>query len=533
MLRRGVGLSPRVRGNRGSESAISSANRSIPACAGEPPGRRSHTSPARVYPRVCGGTHRSRQFRHDREGLSPRVRGNRSVLFAVIILTRSIPACAGEPVLSEIGMQATGVYPRVCGGTARVFVPPVLLVGLSPRVRGNLSERPHLLHRCRSIPACAGEPTGAPHTGGFTSVYPRVCGGTVLRVVRGAIRAGLSPRVRGNHIAGFLDIKPRRSIPACAGEPPGVGRLGVARPVYPRVCGGTGISRWPTSRSYGLSPRVRGNLTANYRRMMNNGSIPACAGEPCSWSSQYLLIAVYPRVCGGTCFYLSLCSNGRGLSPRVRGNHSPSSCTRSRFRSIPACAGEPRLATPPWPRGRVYPRVCGGTTPNATNAAVFPGLSPRVRGNPRCGEDSSQRLGSIPACAGEPPASSAAATRCTVYPRVCGGTYSTECRTLATAGLSPRVRGNLSSIGLWVRFFGSIPACAGEPRKVLRTPRSYEVYPRVCGGTRKCDDPDCENIGLSPRVRGNPVQPLANHCHCGSIPACAGEPCTPSLRLLR
>ena len=52
---------------------------------------------------------------------------------------------------------------------------------------------------------------------------------------------------------------------------------------------------------------------------------------------------VYPRVCGGT-FYLARISRyARGLSPRVRGNRKCQIPARPLPRSIPACAGEPRM----------------------------------------------------------------------------------------------------------------------------------------------------------------------------------------------
>ena len=69
-------------------------------------------------------------------------------------------------------------------------------------------------------------------------------------------------------------------------------------------------------------------------------------------------------------------------------------------------------------------------------------------------------VGSIPACAGEPPASD---------------------RTLS--GLSPRVRGNLGGEHRHrLHIAGSIPACAGEPDDGHSASKCW-VYPRVCGGT--------------------------------------------------
>ena len=75
------------------------------------------------------------------------------------------------------------VYPRVCGGTTGT-------------VRGAVVPK-------GSIPACAGEP----------AVY--FCRGT-------SGVAGLSPRVRGNHLLHVYAASPRW--------------------VYPRVCGGTAFA---------------------------------------------------------------------------------------------------------------------------------------------------------------------------------------------------------------------------------------------------------------------------------------------------
>ena len=54
------------------------------------------------------------------------------------------------------------VYPRVCGGTSEFWRINVLDIGLSPRVRGNQPEQPEILLLPRSIPACAGEPPCLP-----------------------------------------------------------------------------------------------------------------------------------------------------------------------------------------------------------------------------------------------------------------------------------------------------------------------------------------------------------------------------------
>ena len=52
---------------------------------------------------------------------------------------------------------------------------------------------------------------------------------------------------------------------------------------------------------------------------------------------------------------------------------------------------------------------------------------------------------------------------------------------------------------------GSIPACAGEPVNQNVAQLEVKVYPRVCGGTRRCGPAMLMSGGLSPRVRGNRI----------------------------
>ena len=250
------------------------------------------------------------------------------------------------------------------------------------------------------------------------------------------------------------------------------------------MCGGTAHAPPHAGSGTGLSPRVRGNPALAPTVIWPVGSIPACAGEPLLKCALHFHTQVYPRVCGGT----TLATWGQvldlGLSPRVRGNLPPTTIARPMPRSIPACAGEPGRDGGREGRGRVYPRVCGGT-------GQIMGLV-------------SLRGGSIPACAGEPALKKAA-----------GG---------PEVGLSPRVRGNPGMPGLRRTGRRSIPACAGEPTGSSRPRLSGPVYPRVCGGTVH-HDRDLDSIrGLSPRVRGNLFAYPNLLTMARSIPACAGEP---------
>ena len=427
-----------------------------------------------VYPRVCGGT----VFVGSIPACAGEPCGPRVQPPAQVYGRRSIPACAGEP--------ATRPFATWCGRSGSIPAcagePPVT----DPQQAG-----------LRSIPACAGEPAPG-------EIYvPRVRGGSTLGLsprVRGNRRhvgftgdgrvrvepipgAGLSPRVRGNRVgrhcsavcatAGSIpacagepgritsrsipacagepsrcmahDRFQQRSIPACAGEPGGgVGFLD------PRVCGGTSPS---AARSI---PACAGEPPECLDVPHGDGSIPACAGEP---------ILSYSDI--GTF---------SGLSPRVRGNRRRvAHVQRWEYPYPRVCGGtQSAVATAPGPHG-VYPRVCGGTVTDSGVARVqlVCGVYPRVCGG-TCRFPESPGNG---ACS-------------TVYPRVCGGTVA---RGLAQC-LSPATCGTRS-----------IPACAGEPRRVSSA--------------------NCRLIsGLSPRVRGNPSWPGGWRGKAGSIPACAGEP---------
>ena len=168
---------------------------------------------------MCGGTTILLYMALEGAGLSPRVRGNLAFLALVGIAPRSIPACAGEPGTIQWMCGAPWVYPRVCGGTSLALTYCSLRGGLSPRVRGNLDGLTPIVAYVRSIPACAGEPLLIPASLALLTVYPRVCGGTggVLDVTK--LKYGLSPRVRGNPGMGVAGMDKSGSIPACAGEP--------------------------------------------------------------------------------------------------------------------------------------------------------------------------------------------------------------------------------------------------------------------------------------------------------------------------
>ena len=195
-------------------------------------------------------------------------------------MSRSIPACTGEPEDWARKYWQAQVYPRVYGGTVTVdsFTPGT--AGLSPRVRGNPAVRPGQGGALGSIPACTGEPSGRLLVVKEFQVYPRVYGGTPFSFRVWVGYGGLSPRVRGNPTSAGPPGAECRSIPACTGEPAEYVKHEWAGAVYPRVYGGTSGARFPQRTKRGLSPRVRGNRPWWSPGSRGAGSIPACTGEP-------------------------------------------------------------------------------------------------------------------------------------------------------------------------------------------------------------------------------------------------------------
>ena len=167
------------------------------------------------------------------------------------------------------------------------------------------------------------------------------------------------------------------------------------------------------------------------------------------------------------------------------------------------CTGEPVSPAARSRRGKVYPRVYGGTASRASCTPMTGGLSPCVRGNLLSFFDRCQRRGSIPVCTGEPRSARGLDRTAEVYPRVYGGTIQKVGGKDVFVGLSPCVRGNRPGELAGVFAFRSIPVCTGEPPGRPRSRAAAKVYPRVYGGTRAADRLAVSAVGLSPCVRGN------------------------------
>ena len=436
---------------------------SIPACAGNPLRPPARPSAPRVHPRVCGESISTLRHPGPRPGPSPRVRGIPSSTAPSCSWLRSIPACAGNPWADSNSAQVLRVHPRVCGESLGVPSGMMSPRGPSPRVRG-IRER---LHRGRrflgSIPACAGNPSPTRWSTLATRVHPRVCGESGSSDVHQYDTTGPSPRVRG--IRGLMPTRTTTegSIPACAGNPGGGTACGTTRRVHPRVCGESFRRRAPPSKIWGPSPRVRGIRARPGGQRWPRGSIPACAGNPCTRPTNLRIARVHPRVCGESTAGLPPIETAPGPSPRVRGILDAALRLLHLVGSIPACAGNPVRRALRQLQVVVHPRVCGESPPGGLLGMTETGPSPRVRGIRDAQPPELLPLRSIPACAGNPPPHPAEQGPSEVHPRVCGESAELPAGFRPGSGPSPRVRGIPGGALAPVPLLRSIPACAGNP----------------------------------------------------------------------
>ena len=198
-------------------------------------------------------------------------------------LSRSIPAGAGETFVSDLPNPCGWVDPRGCGGDNGGNLRGSDRYGRSPRVRGRPDTVWALPNFQGSIPAGAGETSGAYSAMAHARVDPRGCGGDVQSVANAVTQLGRSPRVRGRHAADGVDLAFDGSIPAGAGETHGSGLPTSAAPVDPRGCGGDSFRLAASVGTMGRSPRVRGRRRLPCRRGEGYWSIPAGAGETAGW----------------------------------------------------------------------------------------------------------------------------------------------------------------------------------------------------------------------------------------------------------
>ncbi len=153
---------------------------------------------AAVHPRVCG-EHRPRSVRQQVvNGSSPRMRGTCQPLPVSGVARRFIPAYAGNIGCADCWRSTQSVHPRVCGEHWICGPGHCAPAGSSPRMRGTSFCMCSAVIVTRFIPAYAGNMNGRQLAKPVRAVHPRVCGEHYCQSrVSGC--SPVHPRVCGEH----------------------------------------------------------------------------------------------------------------------------------------------------------------------------------------------------------------------------------------------------------------------------------------------------------------------------------------------
>ena len=171
-----------------------------------------------VYPR-WRGEHAVMAIGHAAGGgLSPLARGTLQLDARMNLLTRFIPAGAGNTrrMIDEVKIQA--VYPRWRGEHDARIRSWFCHYGLSPLARGTPTFRRILVPSRRFIPAGAGNTMAQIQLIKISAVYPRWRGEHTTLNSRSPWSGGLSPLARGTPIYLQSILMNWRFIPAGAGN---------------------------------------------------------------------------------------------------------------------------------------------------------------------------------------------------------------------------------------------------------------------------------------------------------------------------
>ncbi len=191
------GLSPLARGTRGNGNRPRGRGRFIPAGAGNTMSGTMPRLSGPVYPRWRGEHPMDPTFAVCVTGLSPLARGTLQLDARMNLLTRFIPAGAGNTrrMIDEVKIQA--VYPRWRGEHDARIRSWFCHYGLSPLARGTPTFRRILVPSRRFIPAGAGNTMAQIQLIKISAVYPRWRGEHKTRRSISLSLNGLSPLARG------------------------------------------------------------------------------------------------------------------------------------------------------------------------------------------------------------------------------------------------------------------------------------------------------------------------------------------------
>ena len=291
----GVGSSPRARGTRRRCRGRSQRRRFIPAGAGNtrPPAARSR-QPS-VHPRGRGEHGVWCPNSPPRSGSSPRARGTPPSIRPSSFHIRFIPAGAGNTRSRDGESDSRAVHPRGRGEHLRRQNVDQDKFGSSPRARGTLYASKQRSIGCRFIPAGAGNTIVLLPSQLLKSVHPRGRGEHHRQHKMNPPPIGSSPRARGTQRPIEREGRAHRFIPAGAGNTHCHTAGAVRSAVHPRGRGEHNCNLFHVDATRGSSPRARGTHHRLFVLRRPRRFIPAGAGNTYYIVATGMLLAVHPR----------------------------------------------------------------------------------------------------------------------------------------------------------------------------------------------------------------------------------------------
>ena len=396
----------------------------------------------------------------------------------------------------------TPVHPRSRGEHWPPRMYSLLPYGSSPLARGTLGSRSPGHRPRRFIPARAGNTLGVIRGRPALPVHPRSRGEHELGSAVGRDSTGSSPLARGTRRHERRDAHGPRFIPARAGNTSTPSTRPSASPVHPRSRGEHMRCIVRECGRAGSSPLARGTRLAGLGRLAHRRFIPARAGNTTVSPVSRSSLPVHPRSRGE---HVELDRNQPspdGSSPLARGTHLQEQPVLVIVRFIPARAGNTRATRRPWLSSPVHPRSRGEHGPPPRLDEHITGSSPLARGTHDCRAGLLESGRFIPARAGNTRLPGRLARERSVHPRSRGEHAASRSISRYRTGSSPLARGTPLIHRIAPSTHRFIPARAGNTQSGRRTNRRRPVHPRSRGEHTRMGPGNKRDRGSSPLARG-------------------------------
>ncbi len=171
---------------------------------------------------------------------------------------RLIPARVGNTEAYDLPRSVQAAHPRSRGEHEFLCDGSHKLSGSSPLARGTQDGQKFIDSKRRLIPARAGNTLSMPAMSSMMPAHPRSRGEHVASLVLGISTLGSSPLARGTPPLRLLLFRPRRLIPARAGNTPAHISPSGHQPAHPRSRGEHFRGLGEGDGQAGSSPLARG-----------------------------------------------------------------------------------------------------------------------------------------------------------------------------------------------------------------------------------------------------------------------------------